>query len=108
MKEKDFQGLMGAAREARQILRGDTEAERTFTDEVSQPHTRPRSGFVICLKTDDPTLLIQLKIYAATFSQSGFVRVTDEKGEAAAYPEDFFLPVSFPKEVEHLLTQFAA
>ena len=62
-------------------------------------------SFAICLQTDDPALLIPLKIYAATFSQSGFVRVTDE---AAVYPEDFFLPVSFPKEVEQLLARFAA
>ena len=60
------------------------------------------------MQADDPTLLVPLKIYAATFSESGFVRVTDEMGEAAVYPEEFFLPVSFPKEVEQLLTQFAA
>ena len=60
------------------------------------------------MQSDDPSLLIPLKIYAATYSQSGFIRITDEAGEAAVYPEDFFLPVSFPKEVERLLAQFVA
>lgn len=108
MKEKDFQGLLEAVREAKQIFRGETNAARTLTVEVVSPHSSPQTGFVICLQTDDPTLLIPLKIYAATFSQSGFVHITDETGEAAIYPEDFFLPVSFPKEVEQLLAHFAA
>ena len=108
MKEKDFQGLLEAVREAKQILHGEANAGRTLTVEVRSRHSSPETGFVICLRTDDPTLLVPLKIYAAVFSQSGFIRVTDETGEAAVYPEDFFLPVSFPKEVERLLAQFAA
>ncbi len=107
MKEKDFQGLLGAVREAKQILHGETNAARTFTVDVSAPPSTSQTGFVICLQTDDPSLLIPLKIYAATFSQSGFVRITDEAGETAVYPADFFLPISFSKEVELLLTQFA-
>jgi len=108
MKEKDFDGLIESVREARQILTANRQAAHTFTVEISSPRSQSQSGFVICLQTDDPALLIPLKIYAATFSQSGFVRVTDETGETAIYPEDFFLPVSFPKEVEQLLIQFAA
>ena len=108
MREKDFQGLIEAVREAKQMLRGKTDAARMFSVEVKSPRSQPQTGFVICLQTDDPSLLIPLKIYAAAFSQSGFVRVTDETGEAAVYPEDFFLPISFPKEVEQLLNQFAA
>ena len=108
MKEKDFQGLLESVREAKQILRGETNAAHTFTVEVASSPSLPETGFAICLQTDDPALLIPLKIYAATFSQSGFVRVTDEAGETAVYPEDFFLPVSFPKEVEQLLTRFEA
>lgn len=108
MREKDFQGLFEAVREAKQILHGEANAARTFTVEVASPSSQPETGFVICLRTDDPTILIPLKIYAATFSQSGLVRVNDETGEAAVYPEDFFLPISLPKEVEQLLAQVAA
>ena len=107
MREKDFQGLLESVREAKQILRGGTNATRTFTVEVASPSS-PGTGFAICLQTDDPALLIPLKIYAATFSQSGFVRITDETGEPAVYPEEFFLPISLPKEVEQLLAQFEA
>lgn len=108
MKEKDFQGLLEAVREAKQILGGETNAARTFAVEVSLSSSSTDTGFVICIQTDDPTFLIPLKIYPATFSQSGFVRVTDETGEAAVYPEDFFLHISLPKEVEQLLAQVAA
>ena len=99
--------MLESVREAKQILRGGAKATRTFTVEVASPSS-PETGFAICLQTDDPALLIPLKIYAATFSQTGFVRVIDETGEAAVYPEEFFLRISLPKEVEQLLAQFAA
>ena len=107
MKEKDFQGLLESVSEAKQILHGEKNAAHTFTVEVSSAPKSLQAGFVICLQTDDPSLLIPLKIYAATYSQSGFVRITDESGEVAIYPEDFFLPISLPKEVERLLAQSA-
>ncbi|HKQ51553.1 MAG TPA: hypothetical protein VJT74_04235 [Pyrinomonadaceae bacterium] len=108
MKEKDFQGLLKAVREAKQILRGEENAARALTVEVASPPSLSETGYAICLQTDDPALLIPLKIYAAAFSRAGFVRITDESGEVAVYPEDFFLPISFPKEVEQLLAQFVA
>jgi hypothetical protein len=50
-------------------------------------------------------LLVPRKIYEISYSQTGLVRIVDEAGEATLYPEDFFLPVSFPKEIEQLLSR---
>src|SRR5574341_940229 len=105
MKTEDFEGLLESVREAKQILRGERKAAREFVIEVPPTQSEPQTSYVICVRTDDPALLIPRKIYEATYSQSGLVRVVDEVGEAALYPEDFFLPIAFPKEVELVLAQ---
>jgi hypothetical protein len=108
MKTEDFQGLLESVREATQILRGEKKAAREFVVEVPPAQTTMPTGYVICVQTDDPQLLILRKIYQVIYSQAGLVRIVDEAGEAALYPEDFFLPVTFPKEVERVLSQMAA
>jgi len=105
MKTKDFQGLLESVREAKQILRGEKKAAREFIVEVPPVHSAEQTSFVICVQTDDPSLLIPRKIYEGKYSHSGLVRVVDEAGDATLYPEDFFLPIAFPKEVEQILAQ---
>ena len=105
MKTEDFQGLLESVREAKQILRGEKKAAREFIVEVPPVQSIGQTSYVICVQTDDPSLLIPRKIYEANYSQSGLVRVIDEAGEAALYPEEFFLPIAFPKEVEQVLAQ---
>src|SRR5262245_27637196 len=105
MKSEDFQGLLESVREAKQILRGEKKAAREFIVEVPPVESIKQTSYAICVQTDDPTLLIPRKIYEANYSQSGLVRVVDEAGAAALYPEDFFLPIAFPKEVEQVLAQ---
>lgn len=106
MKTPDnFKDLLDSIREAGQILRGEQKAAREFVVEVPSAQARTQSGYALCVRTDDPALLIPHKIYQAGFSQSGLVRVVDEAGEATLYPEEFFLAVVFPKEVEQLLAQ---
>ena len=105
MKTEDFQGLLESVREAKQILRGEKRAAREFVVEVPLDRSKGQTSYVICIQTDDPSLLIPLKIYEANYSHSGLVRVVDEAGAAALYPENFFIPVSFPKEVERVLAQ---
>ena len=105
MKTEDFEGLLESVREAKQILRGERKAAREFVIEVPPIQSEPQTSYVICVRTDDPALLIPRKIYEANYSQSGLVRVVDEAGAAALYPEDFFLPIAFPKEVELVLAQ---
>lgn len=105
MKAEDFEKLLESVGEAKQILRGEKKAAREFVVEVPPVQFIKQTGYVICIQTDDPSLLIPRKIYEASYSQSGLVRVVDEVGEVALYPEDFFLPIAFPKEVEQVLAQ---
>ncbi len=59
--------------------------------------------FAVCLETDDRELLIPFKIYQ--IKQRGkYVCVIDEKGEAAVYPNSFFLPLQLPPETANVLS----
>ncbi len=51
----------------------------------SEPH------FAVCLQSDDDGLLIPLKVYEVTVSEAGHFGVTDEAGERAVYPAEFFM-----------------
>ena len=105
MKTEDFQGLLESVREAKQILRGEKQAAREFVVEVPLDRSKGQTSYVICIQTDDPSLLIPRKIYEANYSHSGLVRVVDEAGAATLYPENFFIPIAFPKEVERVSAQ---
>ena len=61
--------------------------------------------FAICLLTDDPELLIPLKIYQVEIIDAGYLKVTDESGDAADYPEEYFALVSFPQDIEQRLKE---
>lgn len=104
IRAEDFEKLLESVREAKQILRGERKAAREFVIEVP-PSTAGPTSYALCVETDDPALLTPRKIYEATYSQAGLVRVIDEDGEAALYPETFFLPLAFPKEVEMVLAR---
>jgi hypothetical protein len=103
MSDEEFEKLLESIREAKDIFRGEKKALREYSIEIPPTSALPPEGFVICVRTDDPDLLIPRKIYEAVYSQTGLVRIVDEAGEIALYPEDFFLPVVFPKEVEQVL-----
>ncbi len=67
---------------------------------------------VICVKNEDyPASLEKRKIYeaipdpdAAKYNQ---VRVIDESGEDYLYPEEYFVPVTLPKNVEEAVIKAA-
>lgn len=105
MTPDNFQNLLESIREAGQILRGEKKASREFVVEIPSPRSRTQTSYALCVQTDDPALLIPHKVYQVHFSQSGLVRVVDEAGEVTLYPEEFFLAVAFPKEVEQVLAQ---
>ncbi len=108
MNEADFTELLKSVREAGKIMRGEKKAAREFVVEVPPITSQLQTRYALCVQTDDPALLIPRKVYTATYSQAGLVRVTDEAGETALYPQEFFLPVAFPREVEEVLAQVAA
>ena len=59
--------------------------------------------FAVCLKSDDDGLLIPLKVYEVTVSESGYFGVTDEAGERAVYPAEFFLLLDIPVQNLNIL-----
>lgn len=103
MKKEGFERLLETVKEGAEILRGERTPSRTFRVEAASSKKPNQKGFVMCVKTDDESLLIPCKIYQARFTASGKIRIIDELGEAAIYPPDFFMRLDFASEVEMVL-----
>ena len=103
MNKKNFESLERSVNEASQILRGELTPIREFRVKSTRPSEPKAVGFALCIKSDEPELLIPSKVYRARFSSNRHVGVTDEAGEAAIYPSDFFVKLDFPSEVEDVL-----
>jgi len=70
------------------------------------------SQLVICVNNDDyPASLETRKLYKALpdpdAAKHGQIRVIDESGEDYLYPEEYFIPVSLPKDVEEAVIKAA-
>lgn len=108
MSKSDFEQLLASVREGGAIFRGEIEPSRVFHySSRSKKRRQPEKSFAICIKTDDPQLLIPNKIYQVVLLDDDLLKVTDEAGETAVYSTDFFLLVSFAPEVERLLARVA-
>jgi hypothetical protein len=106
MSEKVLKELTESVRESGQVLRGERAPSRVLEcDAPSRRESSPR--FAICVRTDDPALLIPRKIYEISPLASGRVAVVDEGGETTIYPADNFIPVELPREVEEALSRVA-
>lgn len=105
MRRDRFEQLLESVREGGAILQGKVEPARVFQYPASKKRRHMDKSFAICVKTDDPELLIPNKIYQVMLLENDLVKVTDEADEAAIYSSDNFLLVSFPPEVEKLLSQ---
>lgn len=103
MKKKGFESLMRSVTEAGKILRGELEPSREFQVKVSEVSSDKRRGFALCIKSNEPELLVPSKVYRAIYSSGDLIGVTDEAGDAAIYPSDLFIKLDFPAEVEHVL-----
>jgi hypothetical protein len=70
-------------------------------------HQSPTPQFAICIKTDDADLLTPRRIYQVlpdeSAARSHYIRVIDNEGEDYLYPEDYFIFMEFPHEVEQAL-----
>ena len=67
---------------------------------------------VICVKNEDyPASLEKRKIYEAipdpVAEKHGQVRVIDESGEDYLFPQEYFIPVSLPKNIEEAVIKAA-
>jgi hypothetical protein len=68
--------------------------------------------FVVCINNAEYPASLELhKIYRVLPDEDaaleGDVRVIDESGEDYLYPEDWFVPIELPREVERSLVQTA-
>lgn len=63
-----------------------------------------REVFAVCIKTDDEELLIPTKIYKVKLGGNR-VTLTDEEGEVAVYPLDFFLVLSLTPSAKSTLAE---
>lgn len=107
MRTEEFQQLLASVREGGAILRGETTPSRIFAHAAMANDDALEKAFAICVETDDAGLLIPNKIYQVLRFEDNLMKVTDEAGEAAVYPAGYFLPISFPPEVEQILAQVA-
>jgi hypothetical protein len=107
MKKAEFEELLESVRQGGAILRGETEPSRMFKDKIPRRNGKLETRLGICVKTDDPALLVVNKIYPVTLLADDLIRVIDEEGEAAVYSSDHFLYVSFPPKVEQVLSRLA-
>jgi hypothetical protein len=106
MRKDRFEQLLESVREGGAILRGEVEPSRaSHYPSISNERRTPNKSLAICIKTDDAELLIPNKIYQVTLLENDLLKIIDEADEAAVYPSDHFLLVSFPPEVEKLLAQ---
>lgn len=67
---------------------------------------------VICVKNDDyPASLEKRKIYEAIpdpdATKYNQIRIIDESGEDYLYPEEYFIPVTLPRNVEEAVIKAA-
>lgn len=66
-----------------------------------------KSGFVLCIRTDDSDDLEPRKVYQVLpdrlAARENFVRVIDESGEDYLYPASYFIPLKLPVTVAQQL-----
>lgn len=71
---------------------------RVFIRDKPDKQEKNEARFAVCVQSDDDGLLIPLKVYEITVSESGYFGVTDEAGERAVYPAEFFLLLDIPPQ----------
>jgi len=105
MKKEDFEGFRESVREAGETLHGERKPSREFFIEVDNSVPKDE-GFALCVKSDEPELLVPFKVYPAKFSTRGRIRIIDEDGEAAVYPAEYFIRIKLPDEVKEVLAEY--
>ena len=67
---------------------------------------RDQIHFVLCIRKGEDDDLELRKAYAVlppAANEAGYLRVIDESGEDYLYPEDCFVPLELPQNVERVL-----
>ena len=107
MKKELFDELLESVREGGAIVRVEIEPSRVFHHPSPQSDYVPEQRFAVCTQTDDPELLEPRKLYQVTILGDDAVKVTDEAGESAIYPTDFFVLIDLMPEAEQAVLRAA-
>lgn len=107
MKKVEYEELLESVRQGGAILRGEITPSRVFKYRTPKRNGKLETRLAICVRTDDPELLVINKIYPVNPLEGDLARVIDETGEVALYDADYFLYVSFPPKVERALSRLA-
>lgn len=107
MTKVEFEELLESVQQGGSILRAEIEPSRVVNYKPPKRNGKPETRLAICVRSDNPELLVVNKIYPVNSLESDLVRVIDEAGEAAIYDADYFLYVSFPPKVERVLSRLA-
>lgn len=70
--------------------------------------SEPVDALAVCLKSEDFMNLIPRKIYNVKNYDNELVKLTDETGEEVVFPIRYFLVLTLPAEVEHIIEKIAA
>ena len=107
MKKELFDELVKSVREGGAILRGEIKPSRVFHHPTPPADYAPEQRFAVCIQTHNPELLEPRKLYQVTMLGDDAVKVTDEAGEAAIYPTDFFVLIDLTPEAEQAILRSA-
>ena len=105
MKRELFDELVDSVKEMKAVMRGEQEPSRVFHSS-EEPSGKGGTSFAVCVKTDDAELLTPRKIYQVdVVADLELMAVTDDAGEAAVYPADYFVLIDLPHKVHSALVQ---
>lgn len=107
MNKELYEELLESIREAGAIQRGEMKPSRVFHHPSPPSDYVPEQRFAVCVQTDDPKLLQPRKLYQVTMLGDDAVKVTDEAGESAIYPADFFVLIDLTPEAEQAILRAA-
>jgi hypothetical protein len=105
MEQELFDELADSVKEMKAVMRGEQKPSRVFhLPDESRGQTEAR--FAVCVMTDDAELLTPRRIYQVDFiADLKLMALTDDAGEAAVYPADYFVLIDLPHEVQSAFVQ---
>lgn len=104
MKEENFKQLLESIKEVGLMEQGKLAPIREFTGKNRQSGSN-FEAFAICLTTEEEEL-IPMKIYRIIFHPHlKTCTLKDENNETLACPDEWFLPIEFPKNIQQVLEQ---
>jgi hypothetical protein len=103
MDKESFDQLADATHEMKAIMQSAREPSGVQRL-PNVAHGSNQTRFAVCIKTDDDSLLTPRKIYEVDYlGDLKLMALSDDSGEAAVYPADYFVIIDLPQEVQSAL-----